>query len=115
MLLTFFLNCYALRDWLSKSSTLAANVIDTEIDGSFAMQLCRDLCNRSKHLTISRPSVDANFVITMEYRGKSRPAGIVVLAGGEKSDLHETAGKCVDSGTVFCNSTVCTHHLRDFP
>jgi hypothetical protein len=95
LLLTFFLNCYALRHWLAKSSTLAAHVVDAEIDKSFPMRLCRDLCNRSKHLTINRPSVDADFAITMEYRGESRPAGIVVLAGGVKSDLHETADQCV--------------------
>ncbi len=96
MLLTFFLNCYALRDWLINSNALAVKIIDGEINNNLAMRLCRDLCNRSKHLVIDRrPSIDANLVITREYRGASRPPGIVVLAGGVKSDLHELAHQCI--------------------
>lgn len=54
MLLTFFLNCYALRDWLINSNALAVKIIDGEINNNLAMRLCRDLCNRSKDLVAPR-------------------------------------------------------------
>lgn len=100
MLLAFFLNCYALRDWLIQSEALSRAALDERINADPAMRLCRDLCNRSKHLVLNRASVDAQFAILREYRGKTRPPGIVVLAEGVKSDLNEVADRCV----AFCQA-----------
>jgi len=102
MLLTFFLNCYALRDWLHNSGALDGNITDIFVKGDPALSLCRDLCNRSKHLILTgRPSVDADFSIVLEYRGNIRPAGIVILAGGVKSDLHDIANQCKEAWILF--------------
>jgi len=95
ILLAFFLNCYALRDWLHKTARLDANIIDDAIKADFSMKLCRDLCNRSKHPILAKPSIDANFVITREYRGKSRPIRLVLHADGIRTDLPELPNRCV--------------------
>jgi hypothetical protein len=95
MLLAFFLNCYALRDWLVNGDVLGSEVIDAAIQADFHMGLCRDLCNRSKHLMLSRPSVDPDFSIVRTYRGQDQPPGIVVLAAGKMIDLHDLAAQCM--------------------
>src|SRR5262249_11565420 len=66
--LAFFLNCYALRDWFINSNSISQIELDNLIQSNEAMRLCRDICNRSKHLTLNRPaSTDPNFSIGSEY------------------------------------------------
>lgn len=96
--LAFFLNCYSLRDWFVKSETIAAADIDDLIQKNRRMRLCRDLCNRSKHLRISKPSTDADFSIYREYRGSGRPSALAMIAedtkGLQKADLWDVAHEC---------------------
>jgi hypothetical protein len=94
-LLAFFLNCYALRDWLHKTAKLDAKVIGEAIKVDLAMKLCRDLCNRSKRPILTKPSVDANFVITREYRGTTSPVGLMLHADQMRTDLTGVADRCV--------------------
>jgi hypothetical protein len=66
--LAFFLNCYALRDWFINSNSISQTEMDELIKSDEAMRLCRDICNRSKHLTLNRPaSTEPNFSIGREY------------------------------------------------
>jgi len=93
--LAFFVSSYALRDWLVNSGIIPAADIDRLIHADRAMRLCRDLCNRSKHFRISRPSVDASFSILREYRGDDQPNALAVIAGSEKRDLWDVVDGCV--------------------
>jgi hypothetical protein len=107
-LLAFFLNCYALRDWLVKAGAFGETELDSIIRGSLAMRLCRDLCNRSKHLILSKPSIDSDFFICREYRGESRPPVLVVHAW-DANTQRDVATDLVDlpvACTEFWNSTL---------
>lgn len=105
ILITFFLHCYALRDWLAHSSEVRQREIDAAIKNDFSMSLCRDLCNRSKHLVLlKKASIDANFSIAREYRGKIRPPSVVVMAGGRKIDLLEVVDNCLAFWKDFLGS-----------
>jgi len=42
---------------------LKSNEIDKAISGEIAMQICRDICNRYKHYTLSSPSIDGDWSI----------------------------------------------------
>lgn len=98
MYLAFFLNCYSLRDWFVKSGVIAEADIDDLIQRNRQMRLCRDLCNRSKHLRISRPSTDADFSIYREYRGPGHPHALAIIAedakGIQNADLWDVAHAC---------------------
>ncbi len=106
MLLAFILNCYALRDWLVNGGALESRVTDAAIQADFHMGLCRHLCNRSKHLVLSRPSVDPDFFFALTYRGQDQPPGIVVLARGKIIDLHDAAAQCMTSWENFLQRRV---------
>ena len=66
------------------------------------LRLCRDICNGTKHLAISRPSLDADLAIGREYVPAHWP-GVrphvnetwFVIAGGKKYDLFELADRCL--------------------
>jgi hypothetical protein len=93
MYLAFFLNCYSLRDWFVKSGVIAEADIDELIQRSRQMRLCRDLCNRSKHLRISRPSTDADFSIIRAYRGPYRSNGpdyTLAIIAEDAQDIQQT-------------------------
>ncbi len=61
--LCFFAQAYSIRDWLVKQGVVKSNELDAAILGDFAMQICRDICNRYKHYVISNPSIDADWAI----------------------------------------------------
>src|ERR1041384_6786560 len=62
----FFQNCYHLRDWLLKSRVVAKTDLDDLFRQHVELQICRDVCNGTKHMEIDRASVDAHFSIYRE-------------------------------------------------
>ena len=99
---TFFQNCYYLREWLEKADVVAPNYINDLFKQNIELQICRDICNGTKHFDISRPSVDADFSFGREYVPKSytnsRPQineTWFLFASGEKYDVFSLAAKCM--------------------
>lgn len=102
--LAFFLNCYALRDWFINSNSISQREMDDLIQSDEAMRLCRDICNRSKHLTLNRPaSTEPNFSIGREYSPSGDQFFIAYL--GNVRDLFEVAMSCVK----FWDDFLTTH------
>src|SRR6266508_3133572 len=99
--LTFCQNCYALRDWLEKDAAVSKNDLDQLMVGTYALRVCRDIANGSKHLTVTRPSVDANFSIGREYQGRGQPERWFVIAGTDLLDALALARDCRDAWNVF--------------
>jgi hypothetical protein len=53
----FFLICYHLREWIQKDSIVEQSIKDKlptfeKDDSTVQFQMCRDLCNKSKHATL---------------------------------------------------------------
>lgn len=69
ILYAFFQNCFHLKDWIINSSNLPRDDINRFINSDTDMKICRDLCNASKHLTISRSSIDPNISVS-KNKGK---------------------------------------------
>lgn len=95
----FFQNCFHLKEWLVKSGVATQQELDAFISSHREWQICRDICNGTKHMTITRPSVDANFSTYREY-DYLLPAGtnrttFRILIGGTKHDIFELAGSCM--------------------
>lgn len=104
--LAFFLNSYSLRDWFVKSGAISDAVLAEAIKSSPDMQLCRDLCNRSKHMSLDRKAgVDAGFSILREYRGRDRPNSLIIIAAETKRDLLDVVNGC----RQFWNEFIRTH------
>lgn len=97
----FFQNCLHLRDWVQQTSSIPRSDLDV-LFARVEMKVCRDLANGTKHLNITRPSVDAEFSIVREYdpqaRYRYRP---VVFAGDERHDLLDLACRCLEAWESF--------------
>lgn len=100
--LAFFMNCYALRDWFIQSRAVPKSEMDRLVFADGSMRLCRDICNRSKHLSLTRdPSVDAHYQIAREYDHYDKTARWFILAAGTKRDLFDLASGCMDFWRLF--------------
>jgi hypothetical protein len=112
--LAFFINCYALRDWLIQSGAASKTDLDAHISKSDCMKACRDLCNRSKHFSLSDPSFDDQFSLVREYRGKGEPTAWLVLSRGTRTELYTLAGQCLEFWDRFIEETKPTEPKNPF-
>ncbi len=94
-------NCYALRDWFVKSGAFKQSELDAIISENLSMQMCRDICNRSKHLEITRASLDPRFSILREYRGACARNALIFLADRSTMELEEVSHSCIEFWRVI--------------
>ncbi len=54
----FFTNCYHLQDWIVHSKKMSTTEMNQFIKKHPELMICRDICNASKHLSLTHPSID---------------------------------------------------------
>lgn len=95
----FFQNVCYLREWLQKSGEVAQKEIDDFISQNRLLGVCRDIANGTKHFTVTRPSIDADFSILREYEPGTRrgdpPGHRWLVITDAKYDLFDLADKCM--------------------
>lgn len=106
-LLAFFMNCYSFRDWFINSHDLTPMQIQdfkTLFQENIYLQLCRDICNGTKHLNYKKPSLDAspsivrNFVPDPYFGEHAYPGKLLLIhADGQVYNLSELATSCVNA------------------
>jgi len=106
-LYAFFQNCYHLRDWISAEGGPS---LDQLFESSDELRLCRDVCNMTKHLQLTRqPATGAEPSLAREYAGQGQgwfddDSTLVVLSRGTKWDARELAGRCLAVWEEFLRS-----------
>jgi hypothetical protein len=91
-----FQNCYHLREWLQETSDIPQADVDALFTQTQELQLCRDVCNATKHLNLKRASIDAHLSIGREYDPSSASGYRLFLIADNKYDLLDLASRCVD-------------------
>ena len=91
------LHCFSMRDWLINSGVDEKSV--RKLYESDALKVCRDVANGTKHLSITKPSVDKDHAIVRSYRPWRQPdeseSELQLLAGGVSYTLRDFCGECV--------------------
>jgi hypothetical protein len=107
---SFFQNCYHLRDWLEHSRVVSQKQLADFFRSHIEMQVCRDICNGTKHFNLTRPSVDAHFSIGREYIPANWPGSMphfngtwFIIAGSDKYDIFDLTHKCMAHWNTFLN------------
>ena len=90
-----FQNCYHLREWFQKTAKTNHGALNLIFKQSRELQVCRDICNGTKHFTLKHPSVDGAFSICWEYDPAQVGKRRLVIIAGEKYDLLDLAFRCV--------------------
>jgi len=86
--LSFFQSAYILQEWIK---TQLPKMHSSLLPNLKYHGVIRDIAVRHRHLTIHRPSDDADFVICREYEPWDEVARLVLLSNGTKYALHDVA------------------------
>jgi len=93
--LAFMVMCYRMRDFVIHTGGVGKDNLDRLISEREPMCLCRDICNRSKHHTITKSSVDDTWFLGREHIPWSDGAHkYFLIAGGYKYDPLHLVGEC---------------------
>jgi hypothetical protein len=92
-------NCCILREWLVRDGAVGEALIGDFVSSHPELRVCRDIANGTKHFSVSRPSVDAEFSILQEYVpapvGGGEAGRRFVVIAGDKYDMLALADRCV--------------------
>lgn len=110
--LSFFVQCYHLRDWLVNSNSIKSHVVDKFIRDSYQFGICRNLCLGVKHHTVLKPSrarladfssiVGVKIPIVREYDDLSKTEErTVILVDGKNYNALTLATECIDQWNQF--------------
>jgi len=106
----FFQNCHYLREWLLRFSAVPKAELDAFWNTSLELQLCRDICNSTKHVDVSQPSQSPFVSFFREYdhfhvpspgEGPHAMVQMNVRVGETKLDVFELAGRCMHQWDEF--------------
>lgn len=99
----FFVTVYHIRDYIESTNSVEKNMIDNFFKDP-ELQICRDLCNKGKHLFLDNRSHDPN-LMTHVWKGffGGAPFGILPFGGHEKWVLFCGDGREVDVKSLAKN------------
>ena len=115
LILSFFQDCWHLKDWVQKSSQrVHKNTLHNFLLNSFELQICREICNTSKHLILDRHTLnnDARLAefnnIPIALAREYSPWGdkLIFLIRSEKGryDAFELAKECLKQWEKFIST-----------
>lgn len=111
----FYQDAYHLKDWVKNDDSVkTADDVERFINGTPDLQLCADLCNGTKHLSLNR-SHTGDLSTTFGTQGATvRPAPVgsgrpaaphlhawSVTSGGTEHDALELASRIVETWTAW--------------
>lgn len=114
-LLSFFMHCYHIRDWIIRLNRvgLTARDVDNFINANRCLQLCADLCNGTKHCKLDRaarsgsqPHVsgktyEASTWLTDSGGGEVLQAKYVIVTSNGSVDALQLAEDCMECWSKF--------------
>jgi hypothetical protein len=111
-LFTFFQNCYLLREWLELTADIPKADLDALFRANSELGICRDICNVTKHFSLSNPpsqKFEVSFV--QEYCPPGHPylkdgwfggdAKLTIVTDDKNYDMRELAHQCLGIWKVF--------------
>jgi hypothetical protein len=109
----FFQSCYHLRDWMVSDNAATENEMKMLFDSSVELQLCRDICNATKHLQYDRPSIDPRPRIGREMDPWERDwHGRWYVYSDKRRPLSELVHNCIAAWDKFLDEKGLKTKLR---
>ncbi|HEY9684464.1 MAG TPA: hypothetical protein V6C86_22980 [Oculatellaceae cyanobacterium] len=93
----FFQNCYILRDWLLHDEVITKDEWETFIQKFKCIQLCRDLCNGTKHGQLRPADMNRNPITGLEWSSLEDTAKSFVIIDFEKVEPVKLAKECIEA------------------
>lgn len=100
----FFQSCYHMRDWLVSDNAATNEEMKNLFKSSTELQLCRDICNATKHLLYKSPSIDSKPFIAREWDPFNKKTAGFYLYSDEKRPIPQLMKACIDAWENFIDS-----------
>lgn len=106
MVYACFQNIFYMKDWLHFDAAISKEDLNEFVNRNLELQICRDICNGTKHLDLTNASVDDDFTIIREYNHfykvlEQDEYHLIILTGGHKFELKDLAWKCINLWNEF--------------
>ncbi len=125
--ISFFMHCYHIKDWIIQLSKVKVThqEIDNFINKQEALKICTDLCNGSKHckLTQKTRTEGQPHIALSEYQSSGKSGGSIepelvtarfsVLSNQEDHDALELAEECMALWDGFTADLQATYSKAD--
>lgn len=105
---TFFQNCFHLKDWLKKTDEVPEVDLEKLTSDNIELQICRDICNATKHFSLTTPSQEYEISFIQEYCPPRFGGGwyggdarLLVVADDKNYDAKELMYKCLNIWKEF--------------
>ena len=108
----FFQNCYHLRDWMVSNSAATKDEMEMLFASSVELQLCRDICNATKHFQYDRPSIDPHPRIGREWDPWEKERHGWYLYSDKRRPISELVHNCVAAWDRFLDEKGLKVKLR---
>ncbi|MCR6631387.1 MAG: hypothetical protein NVV74_15820 [Magnetospirillum sp.] len=110
---SFFQNCYHLKDWIKNDPSCSGVDVEAFINSTPDLQICADICNGTKHLTLSRPRSTESPTFTGQHIRLNIQDGFGVT---EKIDISIKYTISTNSGDIdaFDLAKRCVAHWGGF-
>jgi hypothetical protein len=120
IILSFFMHCYHLGDWL-KASGVDKKLVNDFIHNTYELQVCRNLTNSTKHLeldpkTRSPPQIfdwkkarlpspiARTYDPLAEILGEKETEHLVILVDGQEINCKDFMTKCMQKWNEFLDN-----------
>lgn len=114
----FFQNCYHLRYWIENPNPKLKGSLKSFFKNHVEMQICRDICNGTKHLNLTHPSIDDNFNIYREYdhftNKNENPIKFNIRADKYKFGLFELIHKLFNIWDTFLRNNLIKKKTKKY-
>lgn len=115
--LVFFQACYHLREWIPTFENIDGKTWNDLWSGFIGsnkcMKYCRDICNVSKHMSISKASVDKNVVIIRDFIEDESEYGKftrwIIHIDGKEINVFELMEDCISGWKEFIKGDLFEH------
>jgi len=97
----FFQSSYHLRDWLLSDGVATNEEVKILFSSCAELQLCRDICNASKHLQYDRPSIEPVPMICREWNSFENKYMDYSLYTDKRKPIPELMAQCVKAWDDF--------------
>ncbi|MCL4418063.1 MAG: hypothetical protein M1365_15490 [Actinobacteria bacterium] len=106
--LAFFINCYHIKDWIKNSKSASSKEVEDFVSQSEFLRVCGDVCNGSKHLTLTTPKSNKNtrvggrnFFLSLGEAIPVFSAKYKIISGNKEYDAFSLATKCMEEWGKF--------------
>lgn len=113
MIYAFFIFCHHMSDYIKNDNELSIDedIIYEYIRKNECLSICADICNGTKHLTLTRPKTEGghfwvNYKININSKTKERTISVTLSSKTVNEEFSSLADNCIQKWEKFIENEI---------